>query len=184
MERLSPNQPERKRIPHPELEKVASERLRSLERSSEHEAGHKQEALEAAREQLKQVEPEQSPIETAAVAEPVMHRVLTKTENYRQTMITLRHRMKPAARSFSKVIHAPAVEAASEVVGKTVLRPSVSLGATTTALLLTGFIYLYARAYGFELRGSEIWLTLIVGAIIGLLGEGVYKTYRRFTGRI
>jgi len=184
MERMSPHSHERQPKPAPELERVAAERLRSLKERSEQEPGHQNEALEAAREQLKRTEQVHPQVEAAPTAQPVIHHVLTKAENYRQTMLTLRHRMKPTARAFSKLIHAPAVETASEVVGRTVLRPSISLGATSTAVLLTGFIYLYASYYGFELRGSEIWLTLIVGAIIGLLGEGVYKTFRRLSGHL
>jgi hypothetical protein len=183
MEKLSSNQPERQPQPRPELEQLAAERLRGLERGNEHQTGRRHEALESAREKLKQVEQVRPAVEAAPIAEPVTQRLLTKAENYRQTMLTLRHRMKPAARSFSKLIHAPVIESASEVVGKTVLRPSVSLGATSTAVVLTGFIYLYARYYGFELRGSEIWLTLIVGAILGLVGEGAYKALRRLSGR-
>jgi len=184
MERMSPTSHERQAKPAPELEHVAAERLRSLQDRTEREPGHRNEAVEAAREQLKHAEQAEPQTEAAPAAQPVIHHVLTKAENYRQTMISLRHRMKPTARAFSNLIHTPAVETASEAIGKTVLRPSVSLGATSTAVLLTGFIYLYARYYGFELRGSEIWLTLIVGAVIGLLGEGVYKTFRRLSGRL
>jgi hypothetical protein len=181
-ERLSPT--EHQPQPKADLERMAAERLREIERSGEHQPAQ-HEALAAAREQIHQVEQAPPPAETPPVAEPApTHHILTKGENYRQTMVTLRHRMKPAARSFSKLVHAPAIEAASEAVGKTVLRPSISLGATTTAVLLTGFMYFYARYYGFELRGSEIWLTLIVGAVIGLLVEMVYKTARRLGGRL
>ncbi|HUC86752.1 MAG TPA: hypothetical protein VMR75_00285, partial [Candidatus Saccharimonadales bacterium] len=105
--------------------------------------------------------------------------ILTKAANYRQTMVSLRHRMKPAARTFSKIIHTPSIEAASEVVGKTILRPSATLGATTTAVLFTGFLYIYARHYGFVLRGSGIWITLLLGAVVGLAVEVLYRMMRR-----
>lgn len=180
-EHLSPT--EHQPQPKADLERMAAERLREISRSGEHQPAQ-HEALAAAREQVQRVEPAPAPAETAKVAEPATFHILTKVENYRQTMVSLRHRMKPAARSFSKLVHAPMVEATSEVVGKTVLRPSISLGATTTAVLLTGFMYFYARYYGFELRGSEIWLTLIVGAVIGLLGEAVYKAARRVSGKL
>jgi hypothetical protein len=180
-ERLSPQ--EHQPQPKADLEKLAAERLRQIEQTGEQQP-NRHEALAAAREQLQHVEQPPQAIEKATVAEPVPYRILTKAENYRQTMLTLRHRMKPTARSFSKVIHTPAVEAASELVGKTVLRPSISLGATTTAVILTGFVYLDARHYGFILRGSEIWLSLIVGAVIGLVFELIYKTARRLRSRI
>lgn len=168
--------------PSAEIEKAAAERLRQLEKSPEQRID-KQEQVQAAREQIRTAEQVRPQAEAAAAPEPTYGGVLTRAANYRHTMISLRHRMKPGARAFSKVIHAPVVEATSEVVGKTVLRPSVSLGATTTAVLLTGFVYLYARHYGFLLRGSEIWITLILGGVIGLVIEGIYKSTRRLARR-
>ena len=53
---------------------------------------------------------------------------------------------------------------------KTVMRPSVTLGATWTALIVGVVFYWTARHYGFRLSGSEMILALIVG---GLLGAGL-----------
>ncbi len=162
-----------------ELESAAVERLKNLEQ--EHRETHEKrtEHVEKAREQIKAAEEARPPAETAPTSEPAHRPVLTKEINYRQTMVSLRHRMKPAARRFSTIIHAPIVETASEVIGKTVLRPSVSLGATTTAVLVAGIVYLNARHYGFELRGSEIWVSLLLGGAIGLIIEGTYKLLRQ-----
>ena len=169
------NQVEAQPHHHAEIERAAAERLKQLERSPEqHES--KEASVEAAREQLVHIEAAPSHTEVTPVAEPSAPRaILSKSANYRQTMVTLRHRLGPTSRSFSKLIHTPIVEKTSAVIGSTVLRPSVSLGATTTAVFLTGFIYLYARHYGFLLRGSEIWITLILGGVLGLFIEAVYK---------
>jgi len=165
-----------------ELERMAAERLRSLERAGERPET-KAAAVEAAREQLQLVE-QPAATEVAQATEPVAASgVLTKAANYRQTMISLQHRMRPAARSFSQFIHRPSIEAASETLGKTVLRPSVSLGATTAAVLFVGFLYLYARHYGFLLKGSEVWIALLLGGLVGLIIEGLYKSWRRLRSR-
>ncbi len=164
---------------HVEIERAAAERLRQLERRGE-QSENRNEAVESAREQIRQAELVR-PAAEAAPAEPApaAPKILTKAANYRHTMISLRHRMKPAAQTFSKFIHTPAVENTSEFVGKTVLRPSVTLGATTTAVLITGFLYEYARHYGFVLQGSTIWLTLLAGGVIGIALEGLWRLIRR-----
>jgi membrane-bound ClpP family serine protease len=164
---------------HGELEKVAAERLKNLEHQGE-KSPDKRSEIKSARERIKHTEVQAPQHEAAPKNEPVDERpLLTKELSYKHTMISLQHRLKPAARRFSKVIHSPAVEATSEVIGKTILRPSVSLGATSCALLVAGSLYLFARYYGFTLRGSEIWIALIVGGFIGLLIEALYKTVRR-----
>ncbi|HUC21009.1 MAG TPA: hypothetical protein VMR98_05985 [Candidatus Polarisedimenticolaceae bacterium] len=178
MERHQPHETEPKS--QGDLERLAVERLKNLEHEHTEHQQDRSEHVEKAREQLKAAEEARPPAETAP-AEPADRPVLTKEVNYRQTMVSLRHRMKPAARQFSKIIHIPAVEAASEIVGKTVLRPSVTLGATTTAVLLAGVVYFSARYYGFVMKGSEIWIALILGGIIGVTLEGLYKFFRRLS---
>jgi hypothetical protein len=167
-----------------EIERAAAERLRHLEKSVE-QGPERKRSVEAARERLKQAERQVSGQEAVRRPEPVMLRpLLTKAANYRQTMQSLQHRMKPVSRRFSKLIHTPVIETTSEVIGKTLLRPSVSMGATTFAVATTSVLYLYARYYGFVLHGSEIWISLIAGGVIGLLGEALYKAVRRMTGRL
>jgi hypothetical protein len=178
MERYQPQEREPKS--QGELEKLAVERLKGLEQEHQEQHENRHEQLEKAREQLRMAEEARPPAETSPKAEPTSHRpVLTKAINYRQTMVSLRHRMKPAQRQFSVIIHNPAIEAVSEVVGKTVLRPSVSLGATTTAVLFAGTVYFSARHYGFVMKGSEVWIALVIGGIVGLVVEGGYKLLRR-----
>jgi len=162
-----------------ELEKLAVERLKNIEQEHGEQRQNRSEHIDKAREQLKVAEETRPAAEAPPNAEPVHRPVLTRAINYRQTMVSLRHRMKPAARQFSTIIHNPAVEATSEFVGKTVLRPSVSLGATTTAVLVAGVVYFNARHYGFSMKGSEIWIALLIGGIIGLIIEGLYKLLRR-----
>lgn len=177
MERYQPRETEPKN--QGEIERLAVERLKSLEQEHTEQQENRSEHVEKAREQLKAVEEAPAPAENAPAAEPAHRPVLTKELNYKQTMVSLRHRMKPAARQFSAFIHAPVIEATSEIIGKTVLRPSVSLGATTTAVLIAGVVYFNARHYGFAMKGSEIWIALVVGGLIGLVLEGLVKLIRR-----
>jgi membrane-bound ClpP family serine protease len=168
-----------------ELERSAAERIKQLEHLPERTLD-RQRSVEIARQQLEKAEQMVSHAQEAAprVAQAIQRPLMTQATNFKQTMTSLQHRMKPGARRFSRIIHRPSVEAASEVIGKTVLRPSVSIGATTCAVLVTGVIYLYARSYGFQLQGSEIWISLIIGGILGLLIEALYRSIQKATGRL
>lgn len=99
--------------------------------------------------------------------------------NYRQTLAGVQRRLPALSRSFSRVIHTPIVEKTSEVLETTVARPSVLLGSTWTALLVGTIFYLVARHYGYSLSGSELLFSFIVGALFGLVGEGVWLALKR-----
>lgn len=179
MERL-PHSPESKRGAETgELEHNAAERLKHLQDKAERAGdGNAEQAAEAARDIIKQVEAP-APVEQPQGERQVGPSGLTRRISYEFTMKSMRQRLSPASRSFSKFIHNPTIEATSEVIGKTILRPSISIGATTTAFLVGLFLYLTARQYGFVLRGSAIWIALIIGAVIGLFAEGLYKLFRK-----
>ncbi|MBW3538625.1 hypothetical protein KY386_04010 [Candidatus Parcubacteria bacterium] len=175
-------QPSNERLPnHDELEPNA-ESLQNRERSPEtpdESAETQAERVELARAKLERHEQPPPPqAETEAAPKPHPTR-LDKAAAYAQTLASLQRRLTPGSRAFSRLIHAPAVESASEALGKTVARPSVTLGATLTSLLVGGFFYLTARRYGFVLSGSEFVLSLLAGAVLGLVAEGVFKLFRR-----
>jgi hypothetical protein len=95
--------------------------------------------------------------------------------NYADTMRSVQKRLSPASRTFSKVIHAPIIEKTSEVLENTVARPSVTLGTTLTALLVGSVFYLTAYHFGYMLSGSELLFSFIVGALIGIVIEGLWR---------
>ena len=99
--------------------------------------------------------------------------------NYTLTLASLQRRLSPVSRNFSKIIHAPLVEKTSEVLETTVARPSVLLGTTWTALLLGTIFYLTARHFGYSLSGSELLFSFVVGALLGLLFEGFWRSITR-----
>lgn len=164
-----------------ELERIA-ESLQRRERSAEDltESPETQaKRIETARAQLERHAEEPAAVaEKEATAKPHPTR-FDKAAAYAQTLASLQRKLSPSSRAFSRLIHAPMVEQASEVAGKTIARPSVTLGATLTALVVGGFFYLSARRYGFALSGSEFILSLLAGAVLGLIAEGVLKLLRR-----
>lgn len=164
-----------------EIAEAAQERLQQLaEQAPERSPENQQDRVERAREQLKQHEQAPPPAaEAAPTAQPSFTARLDRALNYTQTMASVQRRLTPASRAFSKVIHAPAVEKTSEVLGATVMRPSVTLGATWTALIVGLVFYGFARHYGYRLAGSELIVALIAGGILGAVIESLGRLVRR-----
>lgn len=161
-----------------ELAELAAEKRLSPEASQEN-GEHKQAKIELARAQVEQQSVE--PVAFEEKAPPAKHHITRydKLVAYRQTVKSLQNRLTPTSRKFSQIIHQPSVEKTSEVLGKTIFRPSVTLGATFTAVIFESILYFAAKHYGFALRGSEIILALIVGAVIGLAIEALAKITSR-----
>jgi flagellar biosynthesis/type III secretory pathway protein FliH len=169
-----------------EVDQLAKERLEQLkdqpERSSEQDPNKR---AELARETIAKHEAAPEPAAKAGEQEGAtgFSARLSHLTNYQQTLASVQRRLSPSSRSFSKVIHSPVVEKTSEVVGKTVMRPSVTLGATVTALVVGGFFYFTARHYGFRLSGTGLLLSLILGGILGVVIEAIAKSAQRLTRR-
>ncbi|HVQ43510.1 MAG TPA: hypothetical protein VMT30_00910 [Candidatus Saccharimonadia bacterium] len=171
-----------------ELEAARAERLAEIrETAAEHDpAAHAEKraerAAEKAREAIEIHAAEPEPNNTSETETPHTGRqlpFLNQHLNYAQTVASMQRHLRPISRSFSKVIHTPAIETASEALEKTVARPSVLLGATWTALIVGSAFYLIARHYGFALSGSELIFSFIVGAVLGLVLEGLWRGLRR-----
>lgn len=164
-----------------ELESSRTEKLNELSNVTEGERDSADRRAEAAREVLRHHEvarPEPAPqAETKQPAAPKLP-VLSFKLNYQQTMHSVQRQLPTASRAFSKVIHTPAVEATSEVLERTVARPSVSVGSTWTALIVGAVFYFTARHFGYVLSGSEMLLSFVVGAVLGLVLEAVWRTLR------
>lgn len=164
-----------------ELEALGNERLQELsETGAEQARDNNAERAEQARDLIKHHEPapEPTPVADKETPRSGFAAKLDYVLNYRQTMVSLQQRLSPASRNFSKTIHAPIVERTSEALEKTVMRPSVTLGATWTALIVGGVFYEVARHYGYHLSGFEMLGALVVGGILGVLIEGALRLVR------
>lgn len=98
-----------------------------------------------------------------------------KERSFNTTMEHTRRHLSRSERRFSKFIHKPAVEKTSEILGKTIARPSGIAGSTIAAFLGLLSVYGIAKFAGFALSGSEMPLLLAIGFILGLIVEWVYK---------
>jgi hypothetical protein len=122
-----------------ELEAAARERLAELRRSAEADTGASERA-EAAREIIHK-KPERAPEptgQTESAPKPAATPRFDPKLNYAHTLAGLQRSLTPLSRGFSKVIHAPVIEKTSEALEKTIARPSVTAGATWTAVIVGG----------------------------------------------
>jgi len=109
--------------------------------------------------------------ETPAAA-PRRHGVVSKKEatvSYKKHMKKLQEELPPVQRGFSKLIHNPAVEKTSEVVGSTVARPNAILAGAVVAFFAVLIVYLTAKHFGYILSGFETIGAFIVGWVLGVL---------------
>jgi hypothetical protein len=172
---------ERHEAANQELEAARRERLEQLRQDPERHENAEQRA-EAAREVINrhEADPEPEPEPTPEPAAPKIKVPFIDHElNYAETLASVQRRLSPVSRTFSKVIHAPVVERASEALEKSIARPSVSAGTTWTALIVGGVFYFTARNFGYELSGSELLFSFVVGALLGVLFEGLWRAFAR-----
>lgn len=169
-----------------DLESLAAERKAEiLAEASEVErdpADHAEKRAEKARETIEHQDLEPEPTNTSEdESRPAsrIHQVLNHRLNYVQTLASVQRKLGPLSRGFSQVIHTPVVEQTSEALENTVARPSVLLGTTWTALIVGSIFYLTARHYGYTLSGSELLFSFVVGALLGLILEGVWNAFKR-----
>ena len=100
------------------------------------------------------------------------HGVVSKKErtaSYERHMKQVQAEMKPAQKAFSKVIHNPAVEKTSEIVGSTIARPNAILAGAVVAFFAVLIVYLISKQLGYALSGFESIGAFMVGWIIGIL---------------
>lgn len=94
-----------------------------------------------------------------------------KNMAYKRTMKRVQKRLPAPARAFSKVVHNPAVEAVSEVAGKTVARPSGILVGGIFAFIGSSIFLWITKHYGYEYNYLLFALFFVGGFFIGLTVE-------------
>lgn len=152
-----------------EIEKSAEKA--GIENGKASEEKLKVEALEQAIS-VERGSAEKKRVEPSAAPAQKRHGVVSKKErkkSFKQNLGNIQSEMPAMQRGFSKVIHNPAVEKASEVVGSTVARPNSILAGAMVAFFAVLAVYLLAKHFGYPLSGFETIGAFIVGWIIGAL---------------
>lgn len=175
--------------PHPER---SSETLKDFERAPEilNKTEHSpEESPEEVEKHIEHARTEaqreaRAAHETSATEEKNVGRELarphmTREQSYMHTMKTVRMELSAPERAFSKIIHNPVVEQVSDTVGKTIARPHAILSGSLFACIFVLTLYLIARFYGFELRGSETILAFLIGWALGIVFDIVRSAIKR-----
>lgn len=152
-----------------------AEKLRKLESSVESslETNRDSEA-HAARKHAEEIFAKEAGKEHRSGGEPTSPaaiRKITQREKdraYKKTLSRIQSEMSAPARTFSKVIHAQAIEKTSEIVGSTAARPNALLFGSVSAFILVLSIYAVSQAYGYRLSGFEMIASYGLGWVLGL----------------
>lgn len=161
-------------VQHENQERLAEKLEKDAEKlKAEREASaNEQEARHEALEQAKSKEDEQPQVEKAPEEEKAVS--LTQKDldaRFNKTLEHIQKDMTPASKAFSKVIHNPVVDKASEAVGRTIARPNLILAGGIGTLTIGLAVYLFAKNYGYVLSGFEAMGSFIIGWAIGALVE-------------
>jgi hypothetical protein len=126
---------------------------------------------EASKEALMSKESGREQKQATENSSPAIRRVTKqqKEDEYNHTLSRVQSHMSAPSRAFSKVIHLPVIERTSDIAASTVARPNAILAGGIFAFVITGSVYLLARAFGYQLSGFETIGSFIVGFLIGIL---------------
>lgn len=148
-------------------------------RQSEQEHAQKiKETLEDIREEAKEesapaaelIKQEQEAIKNNEPANLFVNDDL-KSLKYKRTLQSVRKDLKPTERVLSRVIHNPAVDAVSEVAGKTIARPSGFLVGSIFAFLGSSAFLWTSKHYGYEYNFLLFAMFFVAGFVLGILVE-------------
>ncbi len=132
-------------------------------------------------EQEKQAEktkPEKHDAEPKA-KDPNSYSKLERKQAYRKEIKKVQAQLPSGARRFSKIVHNPVVEKVSDVSAKTVFRPSALVGGSLAGLVVGSIFYFLAKTNGYTFPALTIVALLILGALVGVVLEFIYKKLLR-----
>lgn len=98
-----------------------------------------------------------------------------KTAVFHQTMDDVRSHLSPTEQKFSKIIHNDTIESLSNLGSKTIARPIGILGGSTILVIGSFIVLFFAKRYGFEVPLSLFAALYIVGFILIIIAEYLYR---------
>lgn len=102
-----------------------------------------------------------------------------KEESYTNTMYHIRSALPAPSRVFSKVIHSPLVENTSQIVSKSIGRPTGLLWGGLVSLAASSFSLFFAKRYGFEYNFGILILSFLTGYLVASIIEAIYHGITR-----
>lgn len=156
-------------------EQLSKTEFRKQEQELARRGEQAQEKLEAERHKQEELNKKHDKVDNE---QPKAAKTYTKSQQgaqYKHELKKVRAQLPRSSQAFSKFVHNNAVEKVSDVAGKTILRPSVLIGGAITALIIGIAVYIVAKQYSYMFPSDLLILLLILGAILGLLIEFIYK---------
>ena len=149
---------------------LAAERERNAaERSSEDLESARREALERASSSEKESARAEKSLDTSPAQRRGPASKRERDASFNATMTEVRSQMSAPSRMFSNIIHHPAIEKTSDVVGSTIARPKAIASGAVFSFIFTLAIYLVARFNGYPLSGTETIASFLIGWVLGLI---------------
>ncbi|OYX36538.1 hypothetical protein B7Z00_04610 [Candidatus Saccharibacteria bacterium 32-50-10] len=149
---------------------LAAERERNAaERSSEDLESARREALERASSSEKESARAEKSLDTSPAQRRGPASKRERDASFNATMTEVRSQMSAPSRMFSNIIHHPAIEKTSDVVGSTIARPNAIASGAVFSFIFTLAIYLVARFNGYPLSGTETIASFLIGWVLGLI---------------
>ncbi len=161
-----------------DLEKIAQNKAeRELTKAeSEHGKSHQVEQLRySAEKHALDAEKHAPHQEKESVTHPISANKQLKDISYQRALTRTRKKLSAPSRVFSKVVHNKAVDAASEVIGNSVARPSSMLGGALFAFIGTSMLLWLTKRLGYEYNYLLVIVFFAVGMAAGLVIEAIIK---------
>lgn len=166
-----------------DFEKLKEQVEKKHEKAAE-QALEQQESKEVLRERVEKAAKDNEKVKSDRRETPARETAVhtsTKLKNHElnQTIRRTQKKLPARERAFSKVIHQPAVEAASDIGGATVARPSGLLfGGLFSVISSLAFLYI-SKHYGYEYNFLIGIVFFIGGFALGIFAEGLFKLVKR-----
>jgi len=161
---LVTNKAERE-LTNPEKEHGSNEQVQRLQKHVESQAVSKNELPHSEKEHSAQ--------------HPVLIRKDIKEVQFSRAMTRVRKKLSVPSRAFSRVIHVSAIDKSSELIGKTVARPSGMLAGSLVAFIGTSILLWVTKYNGYEYNYLLVVILFVGGMIIGNVGEILWRLLRK-----
>lgn len=106
-------------------------------------------------------------------------RKVSHKHEFSHLMSSVRKKFPFMKRLNSKILHFRAIEIISEFLANVLLQPISLLLGGIFALIFTAAMYIFAKYYGFSLKGSEWAMAFITGWAIGLICGWLQKGFAK-----
>lgn len=180
-EKLHQQSPERQHSPEAKDTKLEKDNLKELQEKAKNTNEVSKDTIESIKKSIETSAISKDEYGTGAEKskQPARSYGNTKTVKqnaYKKVLKDTRKHLSTPEKTFSKVIHNPTVERASEVGAKTIARPTGILFGGIVAFIGSLLLIILSKRSGFSYNYLIFIIIFIGGYIVGLIAELFYRT--------